>query len=94
VSVLKKSVPPGWVDVELSEISLINPPLNRCILNDSVVVDFVPMRAVEPDGGGLLRPESKTFGTVKKGFTSFLTGDVITAKITPCMENGKTCVVP
>jgi type I restriction enzyme S subunit len=52
------------------------------------------MRAVEPEGGGLLRPEVATYGEVKKGYTSFLSGDVIMAKITPCMENGKTCVVP
>jgi hypothetical protein len=31
---------------------------------------------------------------VKKGYTTFLSGDVIMAKITPCMENGKTTVVP
>jgi type I restriction enzyme S subunit len=31
---------------------------------------------------------------VKKGYTPFLPGDVIVAKITPCMENGKMCVVP
>ena len=52
------------------------------------------MRAVEEEGGGLARPEARTFGEVKKGYTSFLSGDVIMAKITPCMENGKTTVVP
>jgi type I restriction enzyme S subunit len=52
------------------------------------------MRAVEPEGGGLGRPELRSHGEVKKGYTSFLSGDVIMAKITPCMENGKTTVVP
>jgi len=52
------------------------------------------MRAVEPEGGGILRPEVATYGEVKKGYTAFVPGDVIMAKITPCMENGKTCVVP
>jgi len=89
-----QQLPEGWVRAELSAIAQINPPLDRCILNDSVAVDFVPMRAVEPEGGGLLRPEVSTYGAVKKGFTAFLPGDVIMAKITPCMENGKTCVVP
>lgn len=63
-------------------------------MSDDVPVDFVPMRAVEPEGGGLLRPEVLTYGKVKKGYTAFVPGDVIMAKITPCMENGKTCVVP
>ena len=47
------------------------------------------MRAVEPGGGGLLRP-SASYGEVKKGYTAIISGDVIMAKITPCMENGKT----
>lgn len=89
-----QQLPPGWVLADLCAISKINPPLDRCILNDDVDVDFVPMRAVEPEGGGLLRPETSTYGAVKKGFTAFLPGDVIMAKITPCMENGKTCLVP
>jgi type I restriction enzyme S subunit len=90
----EQQLPQGWVQAELSAIAQINPPLDRCILNDNIAVTFVPMRAVEPNGGGLLRPEVSTYGAVKKGFTAFITGDVIMAKITPCMENGKTCVVP
>lgn len=89
-----QQLPPGWSQGELSTIAQINPPLDRCIVSDTVVVDFVPMRAVEPEGGGILRPEVSTYGDVKKGYTAFLPGDVIMAKITPCMENGKTCVVP
>jgi type I restriction enzyme S subunit len=52
------------------------------------------MRSLEPEGGGLMHPELRPYGEVKKGYTAFLTGDVIMAKITPCMENGKTAVVP
>jgi len=87
-------LPAEWVRAELPEIARLNPPLDRCLISDSVSVDFVPMRAVEPEGGGLRRPEISAYGTVKKGYTAFLPGDVIMAKITPCMENGKTCVVP
>lgn len=94
MSEANQQLPQGWVQAELSAIAQINPPLDRCILNDNIAVTFVPMRAVEPNGGGLLRPEVSTYGAVKKGFTAFIAGDVIMAKITPCMENGKTCVVP
>ncbi len=80
--------------VSLSEVAQINPALDRCVLNDGIEVAFVPMRAVAPEGGGLVAPEIRKYGEVKKGYTSFLTGDVIMAKITPCMENGKTTVVP
>jgi type I restriction enzyme S subunit len=87
-------LPTGWVCVPLATIAQINPPLDRCIVNDTVDVNFVPMRAVESEGGGLVRPEVRPYCEVKKGYTAFLSGDVIMAKITPCMENGKTTVVP
>jgi type I restriction enzyme S subunit len=89
-----KELPVNWTNAELSGVAEINPPLDRCIVSDDVVVDFVPMRAVEPEGAGILRPEVSNYGEVKKGYTAFMPGDVIMAKITPCMENGKTCVVP
>lgn len=89
-----EQTPSGWATASLSDIAQINPPLDRCIINDSIEINFVPMRAVEPEGGGLLRPETRPYGEVKKGYTAFLSGDVIMAKITPCMENGKTTVVP
>jgi type I restriction enzyme S subunit len=92
--IIGQQLPPGWVQADLSAIAQINPPLDRCIVSDNVPVGFIAMRAVEPEGGGILHPEVSTYGEVKKGYTAFLPGDVIMAKITPCMENGKTCVVP
>jgi type I restriction enzyme S subunit len=87
-------LPAGWESVSLAALCQINPPLDRCVTSDAVEVNFVPMRAVESEGAGLVRPEVRRYGEVKKGYTSFLSGDVIMAKITPCMENGKTTVVP
>ena len=87
-------LPAGWKSASLAALCQINPPLDRCVVNDAVEVNFVPMRAVKSDGAGLVRPELRPYGEVKKGYTSFLSGDVIMAKITPCMENGKTTVVP
>ena len=93
-SASKPKLPRGWEKVSLAQVVQINPALDRCVVADAVAVNFVPMRAVEPGGGGLLRPEVRSYGEVKKGYTAFLSGDVIMAKITPCMENGKTTVVP
>lgn len=88
------NLPAGWACTALEEICQINPPLDRRVPDDASEVNFVPIRAVEPEGGGLVRPELRAYGEVKKGYTPFLSGDVIMAKITPCMENGKTTVVP
>jgi type I restriction enzyme, S subunit len=84
----------GWECPTLADVSQINPPLDRCVVSERTEVNFVPMRAVEAEGGGMINPELRNYGDVRKGYTSFLSGDVIMAKITPCMENGKTTVVP
>lgn len=86
-------LPDGWTIAKLSDLAAINPRLNRSILDDTLPVTFVPMPAVDVGFGGVQRPETRQYGSVKKGYTSFITGDVIFAKITPCMENGKGGVV-
>ena len=57
-------------------------------------VHFVPMRAVTEEFGGIDVSDRRSFGEVKKGYTAFQAGDVLFAKITPCMENGKLALVP
>lgn len=87
------SIPPGWKWARLSEICDLNPALDRCFIDDAAEVHFVPMAAVDEEFGGVRRPERRVYGQVKKGYTPFVAGDVIIAKITPCMENGKGGVV-
>lgn len=51
------------------------------------------MKSVEEQTGRIDLSISKQYVQVKKGYTPFINGDVIFAKITPCMENGKIAVV-
>ncbi len=72
--------------MRLSDICEINPKAQ--ILADDTETSFVTMSDVSEDGQintKVIRP----YRDVKKGFTSFSEGDVLFAKITPCMENGK-----
>lgn len=79
--------------VALREICEINPRLPRDHgLADDTVVTFVPMAAVDEVTGTIATPQTRAFAEVKKGFTSFRDGDVLFAKITPCMENGKAAL--
>jgi type I restriction enzyme S subunit len=78
----------------LSEVVDINPRLDKAAYRDNLEVSFVPMAAVEAGSGQMEVSQAKPFATVKKGYTPFLEGDVLFAKITPCMENGKIAVVP
>jgi type I restriction enzyme S subunit len=51
-------------------------------------VSFIPMGDVSEDGEWRQRQTRKLL-EVQSGFTAFREGDVLFAKITPCMENGK-----
>ena len=54
-------------------------------------VSFVPMPAVS-ESGKIDASQIKAYDEVKTGFTYFAENDVLFAKITPCMENGKGAV--
>ena len=58
------------------------------------MVSFVPMPRVEAGTGTIDVSQTRSLEEVKKGYTPFREGDVLFAKITPCMENGKMAVVP
>jgi len=51
------------------------------------------MAAVAELNGSVDLSDRRPFGVVKKGFTRFKNEDLIVAKITPSMENGKAAVV-
>jgi len=84
-------LPEGWEWTTFEECCLLNPrhssdiPLNT-------LVSFVPMPAIDAELGAITSSETKQLEKVTKGFTHFIEGDVLFAKITPCMENGKTAI--
>lgn len=77
----------------ISSLVDVNPRLpDRLRSTDSKLVDFVPMSGLGDDGS--IKPiGQRPISDVRKGFTYFENGDVLVAKITPCMENGKACAV-
>ncbi len=86
-------LPGGWVWRRLGDIGVINPKLNGENIGDNTEVTFLPMRCVEELTGHFDLSFTKKFSEVKKGYTPFIDGDLLFAKITPCMENGKMAIV-
>lgn len=78
--------------VPLREAVAVNPKLDRSGLTDDLQVSFVPMAAVGAADGCMDVSTLRTYVEVKKGYTHFRNGDVLFAKVTPCMENGKMAV--
>jgi type I restriction enzyme S subunit len=82
----------SWGLVPLGSVCHINPKKNQeHRLGSGVLVSFVPMTAVT-ESGEIDLSFTRTYDEVKTGFTYFAEGDVLFAKITPCMENGKGAV--
>lgn len=83
----------AWPRVPLPRVCLINPRrasgLKR---SDDEPTSFVPMPAVDAGSGTIAQRLARPFREIKKGYTYFEDGDVIFAKITPCMQNGKHAV--
>lgn len=86
-------LPRGWVEAELAELCDVNPRVDH-ELSPEDAVTFVPMAAVDEITGTVAVLRSRPLNEVSKGFTKFQPRDVLFAKITPCMENGKSAIVP
>ena len=87
-----KGLPPGWVWTTLGEIAEIGPGRNHAEINPSTEVSFVPMAAVQAGTGVLDASATRKWQQVSKGYVPFAEGDILFARITPCMENGKVAI--
>lgn len=87
-----QTIPKGWKNVKLGSIVEINPRIKEDI-PDEEIVGFISMADVSNESI-VTNIQEKTYKDVKKGFTNFRPKDVLFAKITPCMENGKGGICP
>lgn len=89
---LKKEtkLPAGWEIGFLSELVDLDPkvPKEMTIADE---VSFVTMADIA-EFGGIMNQEIRRFSEVRIGYTYFGEGDILFAKITPCMENGKGAI--
>lgn len=78
--------------VKLSSHVLINPSKSELNIDDtSFNVSFVDMPSVS-EKGYISAKTVKPYNEVRTGYTYFAEDDIIIAKITPCMENGKCAI--
>jgi restriction endonuclease S subunit len=90
---LTRELPEDWEFRPLKEVVLFNRPKLRDLKESAVEVSFVPMEKVEEATGFILLDKhiSHSEGQ-RRSLTYFEDGDIIFAKITPCMENGKFAI--
>ena len=81
------------IDVQLgplTELAEVNPPMPLASLAPDSLVSFIPMADASETGQWTGR-QVRQLRAVRSGYTPFREGDLLFAKITPCMENGKGC---
>lgn len=78
----------GVDKISLAEMVEVNPSVNLAGVTPDTPVSFIPMSDVSETGRWTGRQERR-ISEVRTGYTPFAEGDLVFAKITPCMENGK-----
>ena len=77
----------------LSAYVEVNPQFDLPGLDADALVGFIPMHTVSDGATGEYTVANRPLSEVSKGYTPFVNGDILWAKITPCMQNGKSCIV-
>lgn len=75
----------------LSSIVDIDPTIRFTGLADDTPISFIPMECID-DMFGEVKVQRETTIAKTKGYTKFEEDDLLWAKITPCMQNGKSAI--
>lgn len=87
-----KLVSEKYDNVKLSNCAWINPNTSFKGKDANTPISFIPMEVINECYSEISSMSEKTIGD-SSGFTRFQNGDLLWAKITPCMQNGKSVVV-
>ena len=77
--------------VKLKNIVLIN-PITYFPDDENLSISFIPMECISDKEGKVIEQREKLIKE-SKGYTKFQNGDLLWARITPCMQNGKSAIV-
>jgi type I restriction enzyme, S subunit len=83
---LKRKIPEGWKDGTASNLFNFNP---KSLLTINKEASYIDMNSIPLSGFMTTLPDRKVFS----GGIKFQNGDVVVARITPCLENGKTALI-
>ena len=76
---------------KLGTLVAINPDNDFSKLDENLEMTFLPMASISDKFGEIVNAE-KGKNEDSNGYTKFKEGDLLWAKITPCMQNGKSAI--
>lgn len=87
-------LPKGWKWEKLDNIAKVGKSRKKkTAANPKEPTSFVPMDSVDDLTGKIAKTLFRPFDELGQSYTYFENGDIIFAKITPCMQNGKCAIV-
>lgn len=78
-------------NVKLSSVAFVNPTGTFKGKDIEAPISFIPMESIDEVYSEVSKLEDTTIENAS-GFTKFKEGDLLWAKITPCMQNGKSAI--
>ena len=86
-----KLISPKWDNEKLSKVAFVNPTGAYKGKTVDTPISFVPMEVIDETFSEITTMDETTIEQAS-GFTKFREGDLLWAKITPCMQNGKSAI--
>jgi restriction endonuclease S subunit len=86
-----KLISPKWDNEKLSKLAFVNPSGAYKGKTVDTPISFVPMEVIDETFSEITTMDETTIEQAS-GFTKFREGDLLWAKITPCMQNGKSAI--
>lgn len=86
-----KFISSSYNNVKLSSVASVNPTGTFKGKDIETPISFIPMESIDEVYSEVSKLEDTTIENAS-GFTKFKEGDLLWAKITPCMQNGKSAI--
>ena len=86
-------LPDGWREVRLEDVAEVNPRRPTMNFPNDMSTTFIPMASVGENFRGVMAYKTRPYQEIARGYTYFESNDVLFAKITPCLQNGKHVLV-
>lgn len=86
-----KLISSKWDNEKLSKVAFVNPGGAYKGKTTDTPISFVPMEVIDETFSEITTMDETTIEQAS-GFTKFREGDLLWAKITPCMQNGKSAI--
>jgi type I restriction enzyme S subunit len=85
-------LPEEWETITLESVAYFTSKPRELDVSNCEAIPFIPMEAISSDGSGHFRYHVKPGKEILSGVYCER-GDLLLAKITPCLENGKQCLL-